>query len=246
MTATLAELEREFEEFFIRGTESYVRAWLAMDAIRDDELWEGAILSDGGTAQTFESYLKDFIDRLTDRYPHLPIRRSTAFYNLAWCRRAKALGVPTEQVLQAPVTTMNQLTKLAEWDKKTGRVVKVDDTVVRIDALPGQGSPEERFEELVKDVVYSKPGDARVLVESVTKSYSDIFTYSVAVWQGRITAVVANHVRYIEGIAQSARYYDLLHATEDVPDILVKDFCTRLGTYPNERDLVEEALNGNI
>jgi len=235
----LEEAERRFEAHIVRGTEEYVKAWLVLEHIRDSEAWRGTLLSDGTVAQSFESYVRDLIARLRERHPSLPISRSTVFYNLRWLRRANAIGVKPDMILSAPPSVMNRLSQMAEWDHRTGEIVEVHTDIVDVDALPGYGDEKERFAELVRDVIHSEPKDAHELVRRVQRDYSDEFTYTVTTWRNRITNIRVRFTRYVDGEPVESRWYELLPVCDDVPEEVIRDFAGRLGTIPDERDILE-------
>ena len=230
---TLKQLEQSFEDYFVRGTESYIAAWEILDSIRVSGMWSTAMLSDGSTPSSFEGYMMDLTDKLLDKYPQLPIRRSTAFYNLRWLRRANALGLPTDNVLHAPPSVMNKISNVSEWDSDTGELLSVDSSLIDVSKLPeGKDSDIDRFKDLISAVVYSRPKDAHILMDEVMLDYSDEFVYTIVVSSDRVTTMRVRFTRYVNGVVKDVKWYDLINGTDTLPKEVIDNLCTKLGASP--------------
>ena len=229
---TLAEAEQEFENHIVSGTKHLHFAWLTLDAIRESGAWRGKVTAEGVKPSKFEEYLNDLLGCLKEKYPHLAVSRSSAFYNLKWIRRAEALDLPPGAVLAAPQTAMNMLSQMAEWDSKTGKIKKVNEDRTNVDALPGEGTPVERFQTFVGDVIHSPYSINDVSV--MRKDYSDEFVYAITTFGDKITAIRVQWTKRVDGEATSAPWYDLFVDTLPMP--VMKDVAGRLGTYIKDRE----------
>jgi len=244
---TLLALEAEIERHLAQSTFSYLDAIRLIEDIRDERLWEGAVDAHGETYRSFEHYLKDFIARLKDRQPYLPVSRSTILYHLKWLRRARNLGIATEQMIQVSPSVMNRFNRATRWDEESGKLLEVDESLLNMDVLPEGDTPEARVEEFIRDLAYAPPKDALRMAKLAFREISDHFLYTVAFWDNRLTVLRANMVTYVDGRATSSRWYDLLYGTDRLPKELIDDLTSRLDAYPIEDNTraYDEALLGD-
>ena len=225
---TLSQAEQEFEEHIVKGTNHIHRAWLTLDAIRKSEVWRDKILSVGGRPDNFDVYLRDLLECLRDKYSNVhSFSQANAWFFLRWIRRAEGIELPVERVLSIPPTALNMLSQMARWDSKTGEIKRVNNRVTNIDALPGQGTPEERFKILLEDVAHSPyPIDD---VRSVRMDFSDEFTYRLTTFNDRVTAMRVQWVRTVNEVAQSAKWYDVF--VDTLPEEVLADLALRLDAF---------------
>ncbi|MFA5937457.1 MAG: hypothetical protein WC822_06305 [Candidatus Paceibacterota bacterium] len=257
IVVSLQSLENQFESEFVQGTQSYVRAWVILNEIRnkdirtDDEVeageppkraWQTAIMSNGATPRNFEQYAKDLRDKIYEKYPYVAISRTTMFDNLKWLRRGLTQDIPPELILSVPKSSLKRLDSVTTWDKETGELIDVDESLIHEEALPAGDDTKERMGEFIRDLAHSSRSDAINKVKELAIDFDDSFQYYVTTWENRITAVRARVIRYVNGSAQSARWYDLMH--DELPEELIKDFCNKLGSYGNEKNEVDDAEVG--
>jgi len=158
--------DKKAKRYLGKATRNAALGFLELYRIKQKELWQAGLNSEGEFYQTWEQYLDEFVFEVTN------ISRSKVFGRMRVIRRLEAglgFGVfAIYRALQSPAATEDALNKLGVWVRGTGELKALKPGVEERIALPfTEDSPQELLSEVVSNAMVLPRGEGRRYVSEM-------------------------------------------------------------------------------